>query len=63
MGLWNTLRFIVNHPLNRGRPVAAVGRYVGWQVRSRLSGRPVAVAFVEGSRLVVGEQNVVGKAH
>lgn len=46
----STLRFILNHPLNRGRPLSAIARYVGWQVRSRLQDE-VIVDWIEGTKL------------
>lgn len=53
MGLMRTLLAITNHPLNRGVPVQAIGRFVRWQLGSRLLGYDVAVPFVGGTRLVV----------
>lgn len=47
----STLRFILNHPLNRGRPVGAIANYLGWQVRSRLQGE-VVVDWLEGTKLL-----------
>lgn len=51
--LLRTLRFIVDHPLNRGRPVATTLRYLRWQLRSRLATAPVVVPFVDDTRLAV----------
>ena len=36
MQLVSTLQFIVNHPLNRKNPLAALRRYANWQLSSRL---------------------------
>lgn len=36
MQVFDTLQFILSHPLNRQRPVRALGRYAHWQVSSRL---------------------------
>jgi FkbM family methyltransferase len=47
----NTLRFILKHPLNRGRPVSAMVRYASWQIRSRLQVE-VVVDWIEGTKLV-----------
>src|SRR6266849_3296589 len=30
------LNFILSHPLNRGRPLSALGRFAAWQIASRL---------------------------
>lgn len=53
MGLAYTLKFILNHPLNRDRKVAALERYVRWQVGSRLLHGAAVMPFVDDSTLVV----------
>jgi FkbM family methyltransferase len=50
--LQDTLSYILRHPLNRGRPVRALSKFVGWQMRSRLASQ-FAVPFVDDTRLVV----------
>lgn len=52
MGLSQTIRFILGHPMNRGRPVAALARFAAWQVRSRLQDE-VIVDWIDGAKLVV----------
>jgi FkbM family methyltransferase len=65
MGLLNTLRFIVGHPLNRGRPIASLYRFGAWQVRSRVRSSPVAVDFAGGTRLLVsrGQTGATGNVY
>lgn len=46
-----TLKFILNHPLNRGRPISALARYASWQISSRLQGE-IVVDWIEGTKLV-----------
>ena len=60
-----TLKFISNHPLNRGRRVRAFGRFLWWQTRSRLSGWPVVYSWVNGAKLIVrsGETGVTGNIY
>lgn len=53
MGLWQTLRFITGHPLNKDRKAWAVRRFLQWQVGSRLLSGPVALPFVNDARLLV----------
>ena len=53
MGLQNTLQVIWNHPLNAGGRLAALSRFMRWQVGSRLVNGPVAVNFVDGTRLLI----------
>ena len=45
-----TLRFIVDHPLNRQGRVRALGRFLRWQLVSILSPGRVEVPFVGGAR-------------
>jgi FkbM family methyltransferase len=44
---------IVRHPLNKQRPLAALGRFLTWQLGTRLLGAPVAVPFAGSTRLLV----------
>ena len=59
MGLLSTTRYIFGHPLNRGGRVAALGRFFRWQIASRLLPYPVALPFVNDSRLFV-ERGMTG---
>lgn len=60
-----TLKFIGNHPLNRGRRVHAFSKYLRWQIRSRLVPGPVVYPWVNGSRVIVrsGETGVTGNIY
>jgi FkbM family methyltransferase len=51
--LLHTLSFILRHPLNRKQKVAALGKFVRWQLGSRLLPGSVAVPFVDSTRLLV----------
>jgi FkbM family methyltransferase len=51
--MFNTLSFILRHPLNRSRRFTALRRFLYWQVGSRLLPGAVAVPFVDNSRLLV----------
>jgi FkbM family methyltransferase len=44
---------IARHPLNRQRPFAALGRFVAWQLGTRLLGASVAMPFIGQTRLLV----------
>lgn len=48
----NIAGFIADHPLTRDRKLQAFGRFVRWQVKSRLQ-REVIVPWIEGTRLAV----------
>jgi FkbM family methyltransferase len=51
--VFDTLSFILRHPLNRSSRVAALGRYLRWQLASRMLPGAVAVPFVGATRLLV----------
>jgi hypothetical protein len=53
MGVWKTLRFLMNHPLTRDERGQALFRFVRWQVGSRVLGEPVAMPYVKDTRLLV----------
>lgn len=53
MAILNTLRFILNHPLNANRKTASIMRFARWQLSSRLVGAPVAKHFVDRTRLLI----------
>jgi FkbM family methyltransferase len=50
---FQTLRFLLDHPLTSRHPAQAIARYVRWQLSSRLALGPVAVKFVNDARLLV----------
>ena len=50
--LISTLSFIWNHPLNRSDRLGAIGRYLRWQISSRVAPGPIAVRFVEDALLL-----------
>lgn len=52
MGLMNTYRFLADHPLTRDRKFNALTRWLRWQIGSRVLGWPVAVPFVNDTRLL-----------
>ena len=60
-----TLKFVMEHPLNRGRRARALMRYVRWQVRSRLVPGPVVYRWVSGSKIIVraGETGLTGNIY
>jgi FkbM family methyltransferase len=52
MGLANTIPFLLNHPLSRGRRAETLSRFALWQLRSRTIGGAVPFEFVNGSKLL-----------
>lgn len=57
--LRKTLRFIYRHPLNAQNRLGALGRFVKWQIGTRLNPRPVVYQFTERSKLLL-ERGVTG---
>lgn len=49
----NTYRFLRSHPLTRERTLPAIGRFVRWQVASRLMGGEFAMPWVNGTVLLM----------
>jgi FkbM family methyltransferase len=52
MSLNRTLRFILGHPMNRGRPISTLYRFAKWQLQSRLEDE-VIFEWIDGAKLVV----------
>ncbi len=50
---WHMLRNYLNHPLGRRDRLGTLLRIFRWQIGSRMLGVPVAVPFVDGTRLLV----------
>lgn len=53
LGAFRTVRFIARHPLNRRAPLRALGRFVAWQVATRLRPGAFVVPYVGDTRLLV----------
>ncbi len=52
MNFFQLLNFIISQPLNDGAKLAALSRFLRWQVASRLINRPISLPFVEGTHLL-----------
>lgn len=65
MSVVHTLRFIVNHPLNRSHQLRALARFVKWQIGSRLVPGAVVYDWVDGSKFLVrnGETGLTGNIY
>lgn len=53
MSLLNTIKFILNHPLNKNRKFLALGRFITWQLFSRIFSFPILFPIGEKSRLIL----------
>ena len=54
------LKFIQNHPLNKGTGFGALSRYFRWQLATRTLNLPVIIHFVNDTRLVAERGVTVG---
>ncbi len=65
MSVLNTVRFITNHPLNRGHKLSAIIRFVKWQVGSRFVTGAIVYDWVNGSKFLVktGETGLTGNIY
>jgi FkbM family methyltransferase len=65
MPLLDTLAFIANHPLNRGRKARALADYFKWQIGSRLVPGQVVHDWIAGARIIVrhGETGITGNLY
>lgn len=63
--LFDTLRFVVGHPLNRHRKLRSLVRFASWQIGSRLASGPIIHEWVNGSRFLVstGETALTGNIY
>jgi FkbM family methyltransferase len=53
MGLYTTLKFIANHPLNRGEKLKGISRFVKWQLTSLVNPYPIVYTLTEKSNLII----------
>jgi FkbM family methyltransferase len=65
MSLLRTLRFIIGHPLNEGQAARALLRFVRWQLRSRITARPIVHQWIRDSKFYVraGETGLTGNIY
>jgi len=65
MSLLNTIKFIINHPLNRDHRFKSIVRYAKWQVGSRLVPGAIVYEWVNGSKFLVktGETGLTGNIY
>jgi FkbM family methyltransferase len=53
--VFSTLRFILTHPFNRRAKLRAIGRYISWQIVSRMARGPILMPYVNGASLLVSK--------
>lgn len=65
MSLLNTIKFIINHPLNKEDKLKAILRFIKWQIGSRLVPGEIVYEWVNGSKFLVkaGETGLTGNIY
>jgi len=65
MSLLNTIKFITNHPLNRGQKLSSVIRFAKWQIGSRMVPGAIVFDWINGSKFLVrtGETGLTGNIY
>jgi hypothetical protein len=53
VSLYSLFAHVTRHPLNRGGKARAVARVLRWQLTSRLATGPIALPFVDNTRLLM----------
>lgn len=65
MSLVQSIQFIARHPINRGRELASIARFIKWQIGSRLVPGKVIYKWINGCRFIVeqGETGLTGNIY
>ena len=65
MGLAKTLSYILNHPLNRPHRVAALKRFVCWQLGGRMVPGAVMIDWVDEAKMLIrpGDHGLTGNIY
>lgn len=65
MSILSLLKFITEHPINQKQKLAAVTRFVKWQISSRLAPGAILYDWINGSKFLVrtGETGLTGNIY
>jgi hypothetical protein len=65
MNMLRSLHFLWNHPLNRHDRLAALSRFLRWQIGSRLLPGPIVYSWIGGARVLIrrGETGMTGNLY
>lgn len=65
MSIFNILKFITNHPLNKDHKIESVVRFIRWQIGSRLVPGEVVYEWIDGVKFIVnnGETGLTGNIY
>jgi len=63
--LFKILKFIVEHPLNKGRKIKSLIRFISWQILSRIFYNKKKFKWIDGSKLIAyrGESAITGNLY
>jgi FkbM family methyltransferase len=53
MSIISSIRFIINHPLNRNNKSKAISRFIKWQINNILNPFSIIYPFTEKSKLII----------
>jgi FkbM family methyltransferase len=53
MNIISIIKGIIKHPLNKKNKLAAITRFIQWQLRSRITRKPMMYQFTEKSKLII----------
>jgi len=61
----NTLKWLINHPLNQNRRMQSLIHFVRWQIGSRMVSGPIVHEWVNGAKFIVnrGETGLTGNVY
>ncbi len=48
-----TIKFIINHPLNKGRKLKSLIKFIKWQISSRLTPYPIIFDYAQRSKFII----------
>ena len=65
MSLINTIKFIINHPLNKNNKINSLKRFFKWQIGSRLIPGEVLYHWINGAKMIIapGETGLTGNIY
>lgn len=65
MSVFNILKFITNHPLNRGQRINSIIRFLKWQIGSRLVSGAIVYDWINDSKFLVktGDTGLTGNIY
>ena len=63
--MFETINYIIDHPINKKRKIRALADYAKWQIRSRITKKDNVFNWIEGSKLIIrsGERGLTGNLY